>query len=379
MVKVLFVDQISGINWKYSFSLANSLMKPGIDLTVATDFLSDNSYCKCPTIPLFNTDEKNISKIKKLINYIRAYKKLIKYVKKNQIQVVHLEWINFSPIDYIFIKKLHRFCKIVFTIHDVFSFNSHFYDNFFYKRIYSLPNAIILQTEENVMLFSKSFPKISKSKIHLCYHGNFLAFSKPLEMSESRKKLDLPKDSFIYLFFGQLKKIKGVDLLINAFSEVAKERKNVFLVIAGNVWHNNAKPYLDLIKALKIDDKVRTDIRFIPDSLVDYYFSSADIVCLPYTELFQSGVVQQSYAYKKPAIVSSLPGFLTVVRNQQNGFVFKSGDYIDLSKKMLLAYDERQSLPVLGEEGYRFIKERYSWNKIAEETYRIYLEVLQDR
>jgi len=378
-MKVLFIDQISSVNWKYSFSLVNALHDENVDVVLATDFSSDNAFCKCKTIRLFNTDDKKTNKINKLLNYIKAYKSIIKYVKENKIDIVHLEWITFSPIDYKYIKKLRKYCKVVMTIHDIIAFDSHFYDKIFYKKIYQLPDSIILQTEENQKKFSKLFPKVDPKKIHMCYHGNFLDFTQTHEMEESRQKLALPKDAFIYLFFGQIKAVKGVDLLIKAFSEVAKNHADVYLVIAGNVWHNDFKPYMDLIINLGLQSRIRADIKFISDEDVGYYFSSANIVCLPYTELFQSGVVQLSYSYKKPAIVSNLPAFLTVVEKNKSGFVFKTGDYEDLAVQMEQAYKNQSNLDKMGMSGYNFIKEKYSWKKIANQISVIYRDLLEDK
>lgn len=372
MIKVLLVDQNNAIAWKYTYSLANALQKQGVNISVITDLQSEKGFCKPEIIKIFNTDQKGISKVDKLKNYVSGYKKIITIIKEQKFDILHLQWITFSPVDYYFLKKISKLCKVVMTVHDIIAFDAHCYDKIYYKKVYGLMDELILQTEENVEQFKTLFPKVNSTKIHLCYHGHFLDFANVHGKAESREKLSLPKDKFIFMFFGQIKKVKGVDLLIQAFADVLKKYPNSYLLIAGKVWHNNFNPYQGLIEKLQLKDFVRTDIKFIPDEDVGYYFSACDIVCLPYTELYQSGVVQLSYSYKKPAIVSDLPAFLTVVKEQENGYVFKNGNIQSLSEAMNKAIENKDCLESLGQIGYQFIKDKFDWDKIAGKVVNIY-------
>ena len=75
-MKILLVDQIAKTTYKYTFSLAKALKKKGIDLTLAIDLKKNNEKCNFDVVNLFNTDEKNISKIKKAENYIFSYRQI---------------------------------------------------------------------------------------------------------------------------------------------------------------------------------------------------------------------------------------------------------------------------------------------------------------
>lgn len=371
-MRVLLVDQISSVTWKYTFSLGNALMEKGNEVFVATDLYTQQNNFKGRLVPLYNTGNKEIGKVAKLKNYIISYKKIAKFIKENKIDILHLQWASFSPIDAIYLRKLSTVVKIVYTIHDVVDFNNHSYDKKFMTKIYNIVDVIIIQTESNVELFKREFPSIDFSKVYLAYHGHFLEYATIKDKEESRKLLNIPCNKFVFMFFGQIKKVKGVDLLIKAFNEVQKECEDAYLVIAGNVWKNSFEGYQKLIDDFRLNDKIKTDIRFIPDENVDDYFSAADVVCLPYTELYQSGVVQLSYAYKKTAIVSDLPAFLTVVEDNKSAFVFKSKDYMDLAKKMKAAYVGKDKLDSMAEVGYKFVEGKYSWKQIASNINDIY-------
>ena len=78
MMKVLLVDQIVKINYKYTFPLVNGLVKAGVLVTLVMDQKQEKENCLCDRIKLFNTSEKGIKKISKLKNYILSYKKIDK-------------------------------------------------------------------------------------------------------------------------------------------------------------------------------------------------------------------------------------------------------------------------------------------------------------
>lgn len=378
MINTLLVDQINSVTWKYTYSLANALKNRGINVTAVVDLTSEQGICQCDIVKVFNTADKNISKVNKLKNYIKGYKKILTIIKEKKIEILHLQYITFSPIDYNYIKKIKKYCKVILTIHDINNFDSHFYDKIYFKKIYNAVDSLIIQTENNIERFKKLFPEVNENKIHLAYHGHFLGFADVHDKNDARKHLGLPMDKFVFMFFGQIKKVKGVDLLIKAFSDVVKEYPDSYLLIAGKIWHSNQEYYEEVIKSNNIPtESIRTDIKFIPDNDIGYYFSACDIVCLPYTELYQSGVVQLSYAYKKPAIVSDLPAFLTVVKDDSMGYIFKTGDIGSLSEKMRKAIQNKENISYLSECCYEYIKEKYSWDTIADKISNIYEELLK--
>ena len=55
--------------------------------------------------------------------------------------------------------------------------------------------------------------------------------------------MNIPTNKFVFLFFGQIKKVKGVDILLKAFSKLAKEREDVYLIVAGNTWKSDYSYY----------------------------------------------------------------------------------------------------------------------------------------
>ena len=381
-MKVILVDPITAIEYKYTFSLANAIYDQGCEIElVVDDDDSNNSYCKCPIQNLFLIPRKDIGKIKKAINYVNTYKYLTNAAIAEHVDIIHTQWFQLSPIDYYFLKKIKKHgIHIVTTVHDIMPFNTKFYDKIFFKKLYKLSDRIIVQAETNIKRFDDEFPECS-GKVEYIPHGHYLDFSHPIDQKLAREKLGIPLDKHVFLFFGQIKKVKGVDLLLKAFSKLVLKRKDVYLVIAGNTWKSDYDYYKKIADEGKLSDQqLKMDIRFIPDELVDYYYSACDIAVLPYTDVYQSGVVQLAYSYSKPAIVSSLKPFMEVVSDGISGLSFKAGDVDELFNTMDKAANmSHEDLLEMAEKGRHHIADKFSWKMIGKETYLLYESVLNKK
>lgn len=378
-MKVLLVDQIAKVAYKYTYSLANALHEQGVYVDLVIDQKKESEDCACNRTNLFNTDEKDIGKIKKLWNYLWSLKAIRKMMKGYDI--LHTQWIIFSPVDYIFFRHLKKMNKrIVVTIHDILPFNKKFYDYYFHKKIYALADEIILQTEENVERFRKLFPE-NRVSTHMIPHGHFMRYAKEYDSIESRKKLGIPEEKFVYLFFGQIKKVKGVDVLLKAYAEFLRmnpaRKQDTLLIIAGNTWKEDPKKYYELVKQEHIENQVKMELRYIPDDEVDYYYSAADVSVLPYRNVYQSGVLQLTYAHHRVPIVTDIKAFTEIV-NSEIGFVCRANDENALADTMLYAYNGKSELQNMAEKGYSNIEKRFAWDRIAKKVKDIYIEVTKD-
>ncbi|MDO4329865.1 MAG: glycosyltransferase family 4 protein [Lachnospiraceae bacterium] len=365
-MKVLLVDQIAKVNYKYTFPLANGLEKHGAKVCLVIDQKQEDENCGCRKIRLFNTDEKNIGKIRKLTNYLSSYRYIVKLLKTEKFDILHTEWYTFSPIDYLFISliKKHMDIRYVATIHDILPFNQKFYDMYFHRKLYASADSIILQAPSNMERFTKLFPEL-KDKTTMVPHGHMLDYIEKCSCEEAREKLNLPKEKTILLFFGQIKKVKGVDILLKAFAKIKGQHPELLLVVAGSVWKADFTACEEIIQANDFADSLRTDIRYIPDDQVKYYYSAADITVLPYTDVYQSGVIQLAYGYSKPVVATALPAFTQFVTEGNTGFIAEPGDVDSLADALLRAVERKDELEQIGIKGNALVRDQLDWNELA--------------
>jgi glycosyltransferase involved in cell wall biosynthesis len=134
----------------------------------------------------------------------------------------------------------------------------------------------------------------------------------------ARKKLQLSPDKKYLLFFGFIRKYKGLDILLEAIKDERIKKGNIELIIAGEFYDDKAA--YDTLLA-NVGDHVKLFTDFIPNEEVKYYFSAADLIVQPYRSATQSGITQVAYHFEKPMIVTNVGGLHEVVPDGKVGFV----------------------------------------------------------
>ena len=103
----------------------------------------------------------------------------------------------------------------------------------------------------------------------------------------------------------------------------------------------------------------------IPDDEVKYYYSATDVCVLPYTDVYQSGVIQLAYGYKKAVVSSDLPAFTQFVKEGKTGYISEAGNPDSLAQAMERAIKDCNRLSDMGEAGYDLVKQTLNWDNLA--------------
>ena len=159
------------------------------------------------------------------------------------------------------------------------------------------------------------------------------------------------------LFFGQIKKAKGLDVLLEAIAGIDKPFK---LIIAGKVRDESWQKYEDKITALNIRNTVIPVIRHISDPERDYLFAVAKAVVLPYTHIYQSGVLLMAMSFPVTVLASDLPPNAELVEHGRNGLLFKSEDRGDLQSKLAEILEGRFDFSAMNARALEDVDKRYS-------------------
>lgn len=151
-------------------------------------------------------------------------------------------------------------------------------------------------------------------------HPIYDIFGEKLAKDKALEHLGLNKNDKHILFFGFIRKYKGLDLLLNAMADERLKAMDVKLIIAGEYYEDSAY-YEQIIaeKGLKNNVILRTE--YIPSEEVRYYFCAADLVAQPYRTATQSGVTQIAYHFERPMLVTDVGGLAEIVPNNKVGYV----------------------------------------------------------
>lgn len=204
--------------------------------------------------------------------------------------------------------------------------------------------------------------KPARKVIHPLYDN----FGDAVDKTAARKKLGIDLQKKILLFFGFIRKYKGLDLLLQAIPLLKQEdsrfkNSNLQVLIAGE-FYEDEKPYRELIAKYGIENDLVLRTEFIPDSEVKYYLCAADAVVQPYRNATQSGVTPLAYHFEKPMIVTNVGGLPTLVLHEKTGIVCEpNAGSIARAIGRFFELGEDYFLPHLRKE-----KEKYSWKNLVD-------------
>lgn len=192
-----------------------------------------------------------------------------------------------------------------------------------------------------------------------------------LSKSESRVFLKLPEDAEILLFFGFIRKYKGLKHLLRAMPKILKERPTVHLLIVGEFFEGDKADYMELIVQSGISVNALTLVDgYLPDKEVEPYFTACDLVVLPYESATQSGIVQIAYGFEKPVVATAVGGLPEVVLDGKTGFVVPSLDDEALANAVIRFFNEKKAADF--QEGIRQEAYKYSWDRMNEAIEALY-------
>jgi glycosyltransferase involved in cell wall biosynthesis len=193
-------------------------------------------------------------------------------------------------------------------------------------------------------------------------------FGSLISKKEARKKLGISEEDKVILFFGFIRKYKGLDILLNAFKKVIQEKKigNLKLLIAGE-FYEDEKNYEALLNDPAIKNNLILHTHFIPNSEVKFYLCAADCVIQPYRSATQSGVTPLAYHFEKPMIVTNVGGLPSMVADKKTGLIAEpNAESIAKNIEEYFELGENFFLPQLREE-----KKKYSWENMVNAIFKL--------
>jgi glycosyltransferase involved in cell wall biosynthesis len=364
----------------YDYSLCQSLSEEGLSIELCTSdrwildgyrimFKINYIYIKC---------SGNINKIVRGINYIKASARIFIHALRIDAKIIHFQIVELPIVDFVLMIALKLFGRfIVFTPHEIIHNKNYYFNNAITSLIYTTADRIIAHKEANMKSLQTIYG-VDPNKIRIIPHGGYEYFvDGSISKEDARNTLGLSPDDRVLLSIGNIRPNKGIDILLKALPHARREIKRLKLVIAGKLSSELDDEWLNkIIIAQGISDVVILRIGFIPEKDVINYYMAADIVVLPYTSMSESGVLRYAQTCGKAVICSNLNEFTDTVTHGKTGYLFKSGDHIDLARQIKYALSDAM-LNKIGSNAKIYLEKHYSWKKIALLTRNLYDELLK--
>jgi glycosyltransferase involved in cell wall biosynthesis len=385
-VRVAMVEPVGGHrgNELYDFGLCKALAEEGYAVTLYTcdeTHIDEQFSFPFAVKKVFVNIYGKTNKYLRGINFLLGIRRVLADIRRQHCQLVHMHFYHFTWLEYIMLRRFsQQGQQVVGTVHDVETFDKYGkeIDKKKYQKFEKLLSNIIVHTPYAKESLLKYFTNTNPDKIHIVPHGDtdFL-YSTSLTKTEARQQLRLPEEKNIILFFGQIKKVKGVEVLLKAFINVLRHRQDVHLMVSGNPWKHDMADIYQLIKDEQLENNGTFIFDYIPNDHVPVYFRAADIVVLPYLKIYSSGVLLRAMNYGSCIIASDTDAFKTVIKDRYNGALFTTGDENDLAEKINSLLNHKTLREVMTINAQKTIKENFSWKIVGQKTTEVYQNALQ--
>jgi len=259
--------------------------------------------------------------IEHIINSINPFNWLNvarKIKKENPDYVIIRYWLPFmAPCLGTIAKFINKKIKIFAITDNIIPHEKRFGDDILTKYFVSKCNAFLALSSsvlDDLSKFTKTNNKI------FVPHPIYDSFGQIVEKEIAKSKLGLDKDGKYLLFFGFVRKYKGLDIMLEVMSDKRIQDLGIKLIIAGE-FYDNQEEYIKKIEDLNISDYVILKNNFIPESEVKNYFCASDLITQTYRTATQSGVTQIAYHFERPMLVTNVGGLAEIVPHNKVGYV----------------------------------------------------------
>lgn len=304
-------------------------------------------------------------KVLKLFLLLKGYVRAFRWSKEHQVRNVHFQFFRLG-VQNIFVlwlaKNLFNL-KTIVTLHDIESFKG--------KNSKRLQQTAFLLIDSFIVHNKFSYKELVTQlgydeKVSVIPHGDYLNFVSSIPYKENK----IP--TFNLLFFGQIKEVKGLDVLLKAMHILKNIEPNINLTIAGKPWGTDKTKYNKLIEDYQLQNTVKTNFNYIPNEEVSSYFEACDLVVLPYNKIYQSGVLLLTISYGRVALCSDLDAFKEIIEDDVSGYLFKTADAQSLADKIKKVSNNRPQIAKVRENANQLLESNYSWEVIGALTKKVY-------
>ncbi len=354
----------------YNERLAKALQDEGHDVTIYNFSLQYPSIL-FPGKSQYSTDAAPSDLvIKTKVNSINPFNWIavgneIKNLKPDLIIVKY--WLPFmGPCFGTIIRraKKNKHTKVISILDNIIPHEKRIGDIAFTKYFVKTVDGFVSMSanvKEDLKQFDTTKPSVLQP------HPLYDNFGEQISRKEALKELNLSPDFRYLLFFGFIRKYKGLDILLDAMDDKKIKALPIKLLVAGE-FYEDEKPYLEQIEKLDLGERVLMFKDFIPNERVKYFFSAADLVVQPYRHATQSGVTQVAYQFNVPMIVTDVGGLAEIVPDGKAGYVVppNSNDIANAIVKSL----QSDNLSLL-KGGVMEEKKRFSWQAMMESVLKL--------
>ncbi len=299
------------------------------------------------------------------------WNKAAEEIKSLRPDLVIVQWWHpyFAPCYQGILSKLKKI-PVFFICHNVLPHERFPLDGLLSKNTLKKAAGCIVHSKEDEADLKEMLPGMPyRRNMHPTYNAFRL---RGMSRAEARSALGIGPDEKILLFFGLVRKYKGLKYLIEAAPECAKALGNVKICVVGD-FGSSKEEYMSLIEASDAADHFIIRDGYVPDAEVEPYFAAADLCICPYISATQSGIVQIAFGFGLPVVATDVGGLPEAVRDNKTGYIVPPGDKDALASAIIRFFTEEKALEF--KENIKDDEKRFSWENMVMTINGLYKEI----
>lgn len=319
----------------YAVLVANAVGKAGtgVNVVASSEIRSYSLNPNVRVLPFRRSVDPKRSMLQKISDIINYYYQLVTFLLFTDIEVFHFFYYRYYFIEGVLCNALIKLRgrQLLYEVHNVWPHNKRG-NKYIYvcqKFAYQICDVLICHNKSSSDDLVHDF-SISREKIRIIPIG-LLSHIPKSDLSEmDARRMLLPSERMNYptlLFFGKISPYKGIEFLIKACQILHKKTK-FYLIIAGD--KSGEATYWEKIKNLIEECLPDTSYClkpfYVPDDEMEIYFKAADVVIIPYLEIYQSFIHMQAFYFGKPVIATDIGSFREDILDGKMGYIVPPRD-----------------------------------------------------
>ena len=225
-------------------------------------------------------------------------------------------------------------------------------------------DAFVTLSRAGVPAILDRFPALRGKPYSVVPHGHYLGtYDDTVTRDQARQRVGIPEQCRVYLNFGQVRRYKNVPGLIGAFRGLRDD--DARLVVAGSV--DDPALAREIADAARGDERILLHLEFVPLDDVQTYLRAADLVVLPFSEVFNSGSAMLALSFDRGVLIPDVPTF----RELQ---AIVGAEWVHLFDGEVSAADLERALAATPIDDTPCL-DAFDWDVIAERTMDLYRRI----
>lgn len=377
----------------YAFGLTMALAEAGVSVeAIGSDEIDSPEFHSAPNVRFLEfVTRKSVSNeglLQKIWRVIGYYARVLRYVPFSSAQVIHILWnYKLELLDrtllMLYFKMFGK--RIALTAHNVNQArrdsNDSWLNRISLKCQYRLCDQIFVHTAKMKKELCEEFGVAEQTITVIPYPVNNALPETGLTSLDAKKQLGLRQGEKVILFFGRLVPYKGLEFLLEAFRLMVQDQESAYRLIIAGEPQKGSERYLNEIRQT-IDTyfgsgRVISRMQFIPDEETEIYLKAADVLVLPYKDIFQSGILFLAYSFGLPVVATDVGSFREVILEGETGFISRSAAPEEIAKTIQIYFgsDLYKNLDTWRPKLRDYVNLHHSWAAVAELISHGYLRI----